>query len=296
METLDQLRRRIDAATDLRSVVKTMKALAAVSIQHFQEAAASLQEYDRTIAAGLQVVLQHRPEGLEIPRSPGERRLGAVVIGTDQGMCGQFNEQIAGHALEHMDNLDVPVEDRMVLAVGVRAHFALHDAGQPVAETYAIPSSLSGTAPMVEDILVQVEQWRAASDVDRFIVYYNEPLTSATHQPTSRQIVPIDLDWLREIEARPWTGRSIPTFTVDWDRLFATLIRQYLLVSVYRALVESLTSEAAARLTAMQAAESNIQDRLGEFNAAFHHLRQTSITEELLDIIGGFEALGGQDW
>ncbi len=296
METLETLRRRIDSATDLRSVVKTMKALAAVSIQHFQEAAAALQEYDRTIAAGLQATLQHSPESVEIPRSPGKRRLGVIAIGSDQGMCGQFNEEVARHAVEHMESLGIGPDDRMVLAVGVRLVFALGDAGQPVAETFAIPTSLSGTTPMVEDILVQVEEWRAQRDVDRFVVYYNEPLTSASHQPTSRQIIPIDLEWMRTLEKRPWGSRSIPQFTVDWTDLFTSLVRQYLLVSIYRALVESLTSESAARLAAMQAAEKNIDDRLAEFGMAYHHQRQTAITEELLDIIGGFEALGGQDW
>ena len=296
METLDTLRRRIDAATDLRSVVKTMKALAAVSIQHFQEAAASLQEYDRTIASGLQVALQHRPPEIEIPRSAGERRLGAIVIGSDQGMCGQFNEEVAQHAIRTMDDLGLRREDRMILAVGVRVVFVLEDAGQPVAETFAIPTSVSGTTPMVEDIIVQMDEWRENADVDRFIIFCNEPLASATHHATSRQIVPIDLAWLRAIEAKPWSGPCIPQFSVDWQPLFTSLIRQYLLVSVYRTLVESLISESAARMAAMQAAERNIDEKLTEFYMAYHHQRQTSITEELLDIIGGFEALGGQNW
>ncbi len=78
---------------------------------------------------------------------------------------------------------------------------------------------------------------------------------------------------------------------MDRNRLFSALIRQYVFVSLYRACVESMASENASRLTSMQAAEKNIEDRLEELNAQYRHERQSSITSELLDIISGFEAL-----
>jgi F-type H+-transporting ATPase subunit gamma len=78
---------------------------------------------------------------------------------------------------------------------------------------------------------------------------------------------------------------------MDVDTLFSTLIRQYLFVSLFQAFAESLASENASRLAAMQRAEQNIGDRLEELNAEFHRRRQMSITSELLDIVSGFEAL-----
>jgi F-type H+-transporting ATPase subunit gamma len=78
---------------------------------------------------------------------------------------------------------------------------------------------------------------------------------------------------------------------MDWNRLFSSLIQQYLFVSLYRAFAESLASENAGRLASMQAAERNIEDLLEELNSQFQQQRQSSITEELLDIVAGFEAL-----
>jgi F-type H+-transporting ATPase subunit gamma len=78
---------------------------------------------------------------------------------------------------------------------------------------------------------------------------------------------------------------------MDWDALFSALIRQYLFVSLYRAFAESLASENASRLAAMQNAERNIDERLTALQGQFHQQRQSSITEELLDIVSGFEAL-----
>jgi F-type H+-transporting ATPase subunit gamma len=81
---------------------------------------------------------------------------------------------------------------------------------------------------------------------------------------------------------------------MDRDQLFSALIRQYLFVSLFRACAESLASENASRLAAMQGAERNIEERLEELQTQFHQQRQMTITEELLDIVAGFEALSGK--
>ena len=82
--------------------------------------------------------------------------------------------------------------------------------------------------------------------------------------------------------------------TMPWHDLFSAVARQYLFISLYRACAESLASENASRILSMQAAEKNIEDRLAELQTEFHHQRQTSITEELLDVVTGFEALSQQ--
>jgi F-type H+-transporting ATPase subunit gamma len=83
----------------------------------------------------------------------------------------------------------------------------------------------------------------------------------------------------------------VPTFRGDWEALFASLVRQYFFVSLYRAFAESLASEHGSRLAAMQMAEDNVEERLDDLQSRFHRTRQNAITEELLDITSGFEAL-----
>ena len=82
---------------------------------------------------------------------------------------------------------------------------------------------------------------------------------------------------------------------METERLYQSLIREYLFVSLFRAFAESLASENAARLASMQVAERNIEDRLRTLTSEFHQSRQTAITSELLDIISGFEALKGKE-
>lgn len=268
-----------------------MKALAAVNIRQYEKAVESLTEYNRMVEMGLQILLRRRPEALALVESEPTARLGAVVFGSDQGMCGQLNDQIVSHAMKTMNDLGVEPKNRTLLAVGLRVTGRLEDAGQPVEESLSIPGSTAGITPMVQEIVMIIEDWHFNRKIDQIVLFFNKHLSSASYRPHTLHLWPLDLEWLRTIKEREWPTRALPTFTMDWNRLFQLLIRQYFFVSLYRAFAESLASENASRLASMQGAERNIEERLGELSAQFHQQRQMSITEELLDIVTGFTAL-----
>ena len=291
MLTAEALKRKIQSAQDLLGVVKTMKALAAVSIRQYQRAVESLSEYNRTVEMGLQIVLK-KSQGALAPSGGRMTRLGAIVFGTDQGLCGQFNNVVVQRALEEMDKTGVRKEDRVVIAIGLRTADILEDAGQRVFETLATPGSTSGITPMVQDITMLLENWRFKSQVEYMHLYYNEYISGATYHPRLLKLLPVDMAWLLNLQKQKWESRTLPLFTMEWERLFRSMIREYLFVSIYRAFANSLASENASRLAAMQNAEKNIEERLEELHVHFHRQRQMTITEELLDIVAGFEAMG----
>jgi len=290
--TTEFLKRRIQSAQDLLGVVKTMKALAAVSIRQYQRAVESLGEYNRTVEMGLQIVLRQSVETMAQTRSK-TARLGAIVFGTDQGLCGQLNNIIVSHAMEEMNKTGILKENRIIIAVGIRTADLLEDSGQPVFEILTTPGSTSGITPMVQDITMLLEDWRFKRQVEHMHLFYNEYVSGATYRPKTLRILPVEEAWLKDLKQRKWESRTLPLFTMDWERLFRALIREYLFVSIYRAFANSLASENASRLAAMQSAEKNIEERLEELFMQFHRQRQMVITEEILDIVSGFEALGG---
>jgi F-type H+-transporting ATPase subunit gamma len=292
VQTTDYLKRRIQSAQDLLGVVKTMKALAAVSIRQYQRAVESLGEYNRTVEMGLQIVLRQSAEAMAQARSR-TARLGAIVFGTDQGLCGQLNNIIVSHAVEEMNKSGIPRESRIIIAVGMRTADLLEDAGQPVFETLTTPGSTAGITPMVQDITLLLEDWRFKRQVEHMHLFYNEYISGATYRPRTLRILPVEETWLKNLKKQPWPSRTLPLFTMNWENLFRALIREYLFVSIYRAFAHSLASENASRLAAMQSAEKNIEERLEELFTQFHRQRQMVITEEILDIVSGFEALGG---
>lgn len=293
MQTAEVLKKRIKTAEDLQSVVKTMKALAAVSIRQYERAVESLAEYNRTVEMGLQVLLQGILEAALGREEKGDR-IGAIVFGSDQGMCGQLNEQIVEHALKEMDRMGAARDERTILAVGLRAAGRLEDGGQSVAEVQPVPGSTSGITPLVQDLVLAVEGWRTEQDIHRVVLFFSEHLSGASYRPSTVVLLPVDQAWLERIKSRKWPTKILPVFTMEWPVLLSRLIRQYFFVSLYRASAESLASENASRLASMQGAEKNIEERLGELNRHFHQQRQMAITEELLDIVSGFEALTGK--
>ncbi|MBU1206321.1 MAG: F0F1 ATP synthase subunit gamma [Proteobacteria bacterium] len=291
MQTAEALQRKIKTAGDLQSVVKTMKTLAAVNIRQYEKAVESLAEYNRTVEMGLQILLRKRPEALAVIKAEPANRLGAIVFGSDQGMCGQLNDQIVSHALEVIERIEVAKGKRTVLTVGLRVAGRLEDTGQPIEEILSVPSSTSGITPMVQELVMIIEEWHSRRKIDQIMLFFCEHLSSASYRPQTLRLLPIDGEWLQKIQGRKWPTRVLPTFTMDGKRLFAKLIRQYFFVSLFRAFAESLASENASRLASMQGAERNIEERLADLNAQFHRQRQMSITEELLDIVAGYEAL-----
>ena len=132
METTEGLRNQIRTAEDLQSFVKTMKGLAAVSIRQYQRAVESLEEYSRTVELGFRALLRGHPEILTQPGSPSCRACAAVVFGSDQGMCGPLNREIAAHAVDSLAQLGA--DRTLVAAVGARVKMELEGVGQEIAE------------------------------------------------------------------------------------------------------------------------------------------------------------------
>jgi F-type H+-transporting ATPase subunit gamma len=290
VQTLEALQRKIDTADDLLSVVKTMKSLAAVSIRQFEAAAAALERYDQVVGLAWQALF--RFHGGQAPEAPDDRAV-VLVIGSDQGMCGQFNEALLETARSTMDELAGRGLMVSAWSAGERARAGLGEAGYAVREHFSLPGSSQGVTAAVQDILEAYEAARRRRGGRTLVVVANRPQKERIFTPASRIVLPLDADWLAQYAHRPWPGRSIPRLGLAPDALFSRLFAQYLAVALHRALAQSLAAENAARLAAMQAAEKNIEERAGELAASYRETRQNAITAELLDIVSGFEALGG---
>ena len=294
MASIDSLRRNIEVSQELQGVVKTMKTLAAVSIRQYEKAVASLRQYSRTVEMGLQIVMRSSREESLPPGPAPARRLGAIIFGSELGMCGQFNELLVSFALAACADLHVAKKDRALIAVGARVVSRMEEAGEPAESYVAVPGSVTGITSRVQELLLKIESWQCPGGFERIMLFHHQPVSGAVYRPRAVPLLPIDMAWLESLGRKPWPSRVLPTFTMARPRLVYALLGQYLFVSLYRAFAESLASENAARLTAMQAAENNIEDRLKDLRLQYNQLRQSTITEELLDIVAGFEALTGK--
>lgn len=289
MDTLQEIARRIENAQDLQSLVRTMKSIAAVNVRHYERSVAALADYNRATEMGLQVVLRERALASGGGKTKTRSGLGVIVFGSDQGMCGQFNEQIASYTLDRLGEMGSQAQGRKVLAIGQRAAARLRDAGQTVDRLMDGPRSLAGITPIAQEVLWLIGEWQAT--VGSIELFYNRLVSGSMYEPAMVHLWPIDPQRFLSLNEMEWPSRVLPTYSMDAESLLSALLRQHLFVSLYRAFSESMASENASRLVSMQVAERNIEQKLADLTTLYHHQRQSGITSELLDIISGFEVL-----
>lgn len=291
METAESLKRSIAITQELHSVVKTMKALAGVSIRQYERAAHAVNEYNHAIEMGLQIALRELPHHALPPHHPPPGKLGAIVFGSDQGMCGALNDQVVSHASRALQKMAVRRESQTMLAVGARAAAQLETLGHVVESSVQVPSSVSGINAAVEEVLHKLDAWHFQGDIQFVVLFHARPVSGAWYRVRGVRLLPVDREWINGLQAKPWPSKAIPQFSMNERALFQALIREYVFACLFRAFAESLVSENASRLASMQVAERNIDDRLRALTSESRQVRQTAITSELLDIISSFEAL-----
>ncbi len=214
--------------------------------------------------------------------------IGVVVFGSDQGLVGRFNEVVVERALERLTGRKGDVR---VWAVGARVHARLTEAAVPVQTLFEVPASVGAIAPLVGRILVESETSREAGEINELQLIYNRPTSGAGYEPVNQRLLPLDEEWRSRLAVLPWPTSNLPEVMGNLSATLRALIREYLFISLFRACTESLASENASRLAAMQRADQNIDDLLEQLRRTLQQVRQSRIDEELFDVIAGFEAL-----
>ena len=289
MPTPDSLRRTIATAESLRGIVRTMKTLAAVSIRQYEQAVAAATDYERAVRLGLAALLGESAPVRSQPDPPSARKqplVGLIAFGSDHGLCGRFNEDLAEHIRAALAGF--PAHGHRILAVGVRLAAILESLGLVPEQTFHTPAAATGIVHTLRQILPTLEKWRNTG-VESLLLCQQRP--QAGMRPTPHTLALLPLDPVGFQNPGPWPGRSLPGHRGDRAALLTELLNEWLFIAFFRACAESLAGEHASRLLAMQNAERNIEDKLATLHALYHRQRQEAITTELLDVVVGFETL-----
>lgn len=287
MQTREELRRQLAVAGDLHAVVGTMKGLAAVTIHQFEEALAALDDYVATVELGVQVVLA--PGGAAMPAPVERTRLGIVAFGSDQGLCGSLNRVVADAVVTRLDQAPRETRD-WIMVCGERLASELEAGGLHPAARHRAPASAPAITEVVDELLVAIEEWSRQGL--RIVLVTPRPTASAArYEPVDHQLVPLDPARLARLARRPWPSRRLPSAVGEPRAVLRALTRALLAVDLHRALAETAVAVHGSRLAAMQAAERAIDERIEDLQRAHHRVRQAQITEELHDVVAGFETI-----
>jgi F-type H+-transporting ATPase subunit gamma len=301
VESAAHLRRQIELAEELGSVTGTMKSLAAVTIHQYEHSLHAVHEYVRAVELGVQIVLRGRTDLVDqLAAAPPGAPVRVLVLGSERGLCGPINRVIAAEARAVVDAVGAGADDGPVavdvVASGARLAVELEAVGLAPLAVFPGPGSAAGIADLVEELLVHLDEWRAGVGPGRVVVVH--PRThpgGRQYDPVATPLLPLHHERLRELALRPWPTNQLPTWHGDRGAVLAALARQLVLVDLHRAHAETQVCVHRARLTAMQGAEDAITERLEQLSTRFHRQRQARITEELLDVVAGYESVGGPD-
>ncbi len=295
MDTLESIRNKTAGAKDLKSVVSAMKAMASSNIVQYQTAVSSLGDYYHTVALG--IIAYFKAEKIQAisdqqkinkNKNNKDKTICAIVFGSDQGLVGQFNDSIADFVSTSLNALPGKKE---IWAIGERVQLLLSDTGLNATTIYHVPNAVDEITQLVQQILSKSEESQEKQSIDEFYIFHNQPKPGSGYQHVMQRFLPLDEKWKDSLQELQWPTKLPPQIAGAARPTLLALISAYLFTSLFKACAESLASENASRLEAMQRAEKNIGDLLDGLNKKYHRLRQSSIDEELFDVVSGFEAL-----
>lgn len=300
MQTLEGLKRRIKTTTSLKDIVSSMKTLSAVSVGQYEKSSRSLEKYVYVIEDALQAILKD----ITLPDDKNDatdKKIIAIMLGSDQGLVGKFNKVISDYAFNYFKKNNIKKENVSLIVVGRSLSAKVLSAGWDINTLFTMPSSVKMMVNVAKKIILhlneivlnpeQKEDFNLASGKYKILVFYNKKIDAVSFVQNMLQIMPVDMNYLRNLKNRKWKTKKIPMYNMDGALLLSSFIRQLLFVNIYRAISDSLAAEHFTRMITMQNAENNIDEHLEEMNLEYQQRRQTEITNELLDVVSGAEVL-----
>ena len=287
MATLRDIRRRIRSVESTQKITRVMKLVAAAKLRRAQERILAARPYAVKMAELLSSLVR-RAEGESHPllvRRPAARKR-LVIITADKGLCGAFNSNILRASLAFLREQGEASITLVVVGKKARDFYRRRP--------YEIKSEMLGFFDRLayshaQELAGGLMQEYLAGEVDEVHLMYNEFRSVAVQRVKREQLLPIEPAAAGETEGEAAAGDYI--YEPSPEAILAALLPRHVTTQVYRALMESVAGEYGARMTAMEAATKNAKEMIGVLTIQYNKARQERITKELLDIVGGAEAL-----
>lgn len=300
MASLGDIRKRIRSVHGSQKITRAMKMVAASKLRRAQDAIVSARPY----ASGMGKLLGRVLDGAQ-KKLPADillhpllelrepvRRTCLVVISSDRGSCGAFNSNLFRRAERFLQRDDGDhVIEVMTLGRKARDYFKKRP-NTPVVDVPDVVTN--GNFERTEDVAQKLIEGFLSGHYDSVLILYNKFKSALVQQVTLSDVLPISADG-------PATAQNESTgaFHVDYlcapsqEALLENMLPRWVAVQLYLAVLDSAAAEHGARMTAMDAATKNAQELAESLTLQYNRARQAAITRELMDIVGGAEALAG---
>ena len=284
MANLKDIRERIKSVKSIQKVTKAMKMVAAAKIRRAQENMEQARPYSSSLFDIIRDLLPDVDrEILPLLEVRDVNRIAYVVVTSDKGLAGSFNSSALRKAQNEIDEFGKDNVD--IFCIGKKARDYFKSRKYNILESHIdfwSDLNFNHAVKISNDIISHF----ISGNVDEIRVVYNEFLNVATQMVLTEKLVPLEFES---------NGNQVADrlYEPSKDEIVKSLVPKHLNVQIWKYLLESYASEQAARMVAMENATSNSEDMIKDLQLEFNKARQASITTEMLEIVGGAEALKG---
>ncbi len=287
MATLKAIRRRIASVKTTQQTTRAMKLVAASRLRRAQEALHNARPYHEALKRVADSLLASAPEALGAPEG-ARRALMLVVVASDRGLCGGYNANLIRLAEETMRKARTDGLEVKLFVIGRKGTEHFRRAGTPLDGERINNAPRLATVGLARDVAARMLREFRAGAVCAAGVIYASFHSAISQRPTYEKLLPVTPP-----PADAAAGSADYLIEPSAAELIPTVMRGYVEAAIFRALLEGEASEHGARMTAMDSATNNAADMIARLTLAMNRARQAQITRELMDIVGGAEALRG---
>ncbi len=295
--SMEILSKRIKTTQDLRDIVSTMKSLSSVSILQYEQAQKSLIEYTHTIRNAFHALVKNNAIITPHPKkeiSPQNMKAIVIIIGSDNGLVGRFNKEIVQAATTFLKEKKIQSDKTTFITVGKRVASLIEQQQQNLFAKYAISNSIKAINSIASTVIVKMQEAIEKTKATHVFLFYHKRLSNQPTQIEQRTLLPFPLEQYATLKNEPWPTNNLPLITLNTQILISKLVQEYLMIVLSSALTMSLAAEHHTRMINMQNAEKNIDESLEKMNLEYQQKRQEAITEELIDVVSGSEAIASK--
>ncbi len=290
MPTLRDIRKRLKAIQSTKKITAAMKMVAAAKMRKVQDRMMNFRPYSsrmQTVLSDLARVAERELHPLLALRM--RKTVEVVVITSDKGLCGAFNANILRTAYKYLEGLKHEGVQITLSTVGRKARDFFRRRGYTMRNSWV---GLSGKVSYTnaQEIAANLVENYTNETFDEVIVIYNEFKSLIAQKVTMMKLLPLGVI---EGEETPKEAAMTADYLYEPSRaiIFERLLPKYIEIQIYRALLESSAAEEAARMAAMENATKNCSELINKVTLLANKVRQAGITKDLMDIVGGVEAL-----
>jgi F-type H+-transporting ATPase subunit gamma len=297
MANLKEVKGRIQSVSSTQQITKAMKMVAAAKLRRAQDRVTQMRPYANKLSAIISNVSSSIVTGsIENPYAEvrDEKKVLIIVVSSDRGLCGAFNSNVFKNTktlIADRYSAQEAAGDLTIMPIGKKSFEFFKKRGYNIIDDYQGLMATLNFEEVIEAAEFAMNGF-VKGDFDKVEIIYNEFKNVATQIVRKEQVMPIAMiDQEQEVVE----GSSDYIFEPSQELIFSEIIPKSLKIQVYKAMLESNASEQGARMTAMGQATDNAGDLLKELKLTYNRTRQAAITKEILEIVGGAEALSQGD-